>query len=77
MILIMSRKRDYRDIEKEFHQLMKKKYYPKQHNQKLQLLMDELKKNYDFSIYTEDTSRAIALHYHMSQKFQTDKPSLF
>ena len=56
---------------------MKKKYYPKQHNQKLQLLMDELKKNYDFSIYTEDTSRAIALHYHMSQKFQTDKPSLF
>lgn len=73
----MTKKRNYKEIEQDFHQLVKKKYYKKQHNEKLQSLMDELKENYDFSTYTEDTSRAIALHYHMSQKFRTDKPSLF
>jgi len=73
----VAKKRNYREIEQDFHQLMNKKYYQKQHNEKLQLLMDELKENYDFSTYTEDTSRAIALHYYMSQKFRTDKPSLF
>lgn len=73
----MTLKRTYRDVDKDFHELMKTNYYPKQHNEKIQLLMDELKDNYDFSTYTEDTSRAIALHYYMSQKFQTDKPSLF
>ncbi|MFS7259663.1 hypothetical protein AB6887_06240 [Carnobacterium divergens] len=56
---------------------MKTNYYPKQHDEKLQELMDELKMNYDFSTYTEDTSRAIALHYYLSQKFQSGKTSLF
>jgi len=75
--LKMNTKRTYVEIEKDFHYLRKKNYYPKQHNEKLQALMDELKENYDFSVYTEENSRAIALHYHMSQKFQTNKPNLF
>lgn len=73
----MTDKRTYRDVEKDFLVLMKTNYYPKQHNEQLQALMDELKENYDFTTYTEDTSRAIALHYYMSKKFQTGKPSLF
>lgn len=73
----MTDKRTYRDVEKDFHELMKTNYYPKQHDEKLQELMDELKMNYDFSTYTEDTSRAIALHYYLSQKFQSGKTSLF
>lgn len=73
----MENKRNYIEINQDYLLLMKKHYYPKQHNEKLQALMDELKRNYDFSIYTEDTSRAMALHYAMSKKFRTDKPSLF